>query len=619
MLLSKIIWTLPEQQQIDLLTFYADHLSVHTATDAQSLFKVFVKGKTLAQEDAMEDRMLLSDRVIDAYLNVIEKGIALCEKADVPLKNKQDQFWGSTTLGWYEADLATIAGCERINASHAARIANLLRSMTAKMPLEQFKIFGASSQAASAPRSGMSILSPLPRPIKHPSYKTAHIAFCANPAIDPDTLRKLIVPLMKHLEQEQQIYASSIANKGDGQLYAGSTCCTLVTAIINTIFKHRSEQPEVLMLLEELGWHSSRFLNGFESQLPHFSSLCQKLSNVENTIKENAIKDAKQRELADALNAQPAIASPQLLNAAYEQLGLNIQAAAPLRSPVKPNLIELDCDVLARCCAAVITDVSKRIMLINKGTMDDQLDYLVAYQQIRGNAVEMYLEMIDANLISPSTLRGTIRELFRAADAVSGPNSLESECSMPSVIKEIIKRQVVDMDFVFECLDKRRLYRAIHQVLLENKGVSSADLEKFIDQCNELGNQVDNGDIELDAGKQNAKAFFLAQLFMTMQNAIPMLLTKEYYPALLSGGAPSPASLGKLLEYASSMYMIDEGDLELFAMGGMEAICQHAGKEFSMAMSKMPDLNEKLITLLLQERMERTEAVALSHSKGRHI
>lgn len=614
MLLSKIIWTLPEQQQIDLLTFYADHLSVHTATDAQSLFKVFVKGKTLAQEDAMEDRMLLSDRVIDAYLNVIEKGIALCEEANVPLKSKQDQFGGGITLGWYEADLATIAGCQRLNANHTARIANLLRSMTAKMPLEEFEIFGASSQAASAPRSGMSISSPLPRPRKHPSYRMACIAFCANPAVDADTLRELIAPLMKHLELEQQIYASSMASKANGLLYAGSTCCTLVTAIMNTIFKHRSEQPEVLTLLEELGWHSTRFLNGFELQLPPFLSLCEKLSNVED-----AIKETRQRELADVVNAQPDIASPQLLNAAYEQLGLNIQAAAPLRSPVKPNLIELDCDVLARCCAAVITDVSKRIMLINKGAMDDQLDYLVAYQQIRGNAVEMYLEMIDANLMSPSTLRGTIRELFRAADAVSGPNSLESECSMPSVIKEIIKRQIVDMDFVFECLDKRRLYRAIHQVLLENKGVSSADLERFIDQCNELGNQVDNGDIELDAGKQNAKAFFLAQLFMTMQNAVPMLLTKEYYPALLSGGAPSPASLGKLLEYASSMYMIDEGDLELFAMGGMEAICQHAGKEFSMAMSKMPDLNEKLITLLLQQRMERTEAVALHHSKGRHI
>lgn len=614
MLLSKIIWTLPEQQQIDLLTFYADHLSVHTATDAQSLFKVFVKGKTLAQEDAMEDRMLLSDRVIDAYLNVIEKGIALCEEANVPLKSKQDQFGGGITLGWYEADLATIAGCQRLNANHTARIANLLRSMTAKMPLEEFEIFGASSQAASAPRSGMSISSPLPRPRKHPSYRMACIAFCANPAVDADTLRELIAPLMKHLELEQQIYASSMASKANGLLYAGSTCCTLVTAIMNTIFKHRSEQPEVLTLLEELGWHSTRFLNGFELQLPPFLSLCEKLSNVED-----AIKETRQRELADVVNAQPDIASPQLLNAAYEQLGLNIQAAAPLRSPVKPNLIELDCDVLARCCAAVITDVSKRIMLINKGAMDDQLDYLVAYQQIRGNAVEMYLEMIDANLMSPSTLRGTIRELFRAADAVSGPNSLESECSMPSVIKEIIKRQIVDMDFVFECLDKRRLYRAIHQVLLENKGVSSADLEKFIDQCNELGKQVDNGDIELDAGKQNAKAFFLAQLFMTMQNAVPMLLTKEYYPALLSGGAPSPASLGKLLEYASSMYMIDEGDLELFAMGGMEAICQHAGKEFSMAMSKMPDLNEKLITLLLQQRMERTEAVALHHSKGRHI
>ncbi|WP_323946805.1 hypothetical protein [Aeromonas hydrophila] len=614
MLLSKIIWTLPEQQQIDLLTFYADHLSVHTATDAQSLFKVFVKGKTLAQEDAMEDRMLLSDRVIDAYLNVIEKGIALCEEANVPLKSKQDQFGGGITLGWYEADLATIAGCQRLNANHAARIANLLRSMTAKMPLEEFEIFGASSQAASAPRSGMSISSPLPRPRKHPSYRMACIAFCANPAVDADTLRELIAPLMKHLELEQQIYASSMASKANGLLYAGSTCCTLVTAIMNTIFKHRSEQPEVLTLLEELGWHSTRFLNGFELQLPPFLSLCEKLSNVED-----AIKETRQRELADVVNAQPDIASPQLLNAAYEQLGLNIQAAAPLRSPVKPNLIELDCDVLARCCAAVITDVSKRIMLINKGAMDDQLDYLVAYQQIRGNAVEMYLEMIDANLMSPSTLRGTIRELFRAADAVSGPNSLESECSMPSVIKEIIKRQIVDMDFVFECLDKRRLYRAIHQVLLENKGVSSADLEKFIDQCNELGKQVDNGDIELDAGKQNAKAFFLAQLFMTMQNAVPMLLTKEYYPALLSGGAPSPASLGKLLEYASSMYMIDEGDLELFAMGGMEAICQHAGKEFSMAMSEMPDLNEKLITLLLQQRMERTEAVALHHSKGRHI
>lgn len=614
MLLSKIIWTLPEQQQIDLLTFYADHLSVHTATDAQSLFKVFVKGKTLAQEDAMEDRMLLSDRVIDAYLNVIEKGIALCEEANVPLKSKQDQFGGGITLGWYEADLATIAGCQRLNANHTARIANLLRSMTAKMPLEEFEIFGASSQAASAPRSGMSISSPLPRPRKHPSYRMACIAFCANPAVDADTLRELIAPLMKHLELEQQIYASSMASKANGLLYAGSTCCTLVTAIMNTIFKHRSEQPEVLTLLEELGWHSTRFLNGFELQLPPFLSLCEKLSNVED-----AIKETRQRELADVVNAQPDIASPQLLNAAYEQLGLNIQAAAPLRSPVKPNLIELDCDVLARCCAAVITDVSKRIMLINKGAMDDQLDYLVAYQQIRVNAVEMYLEMIDANLMSPSTLRGTIRELFRAADAVSGPNSLESECSMPSVIKEIIKRQIVDMDFVFECLDKRRLYRAIHQVLLENKGVSSADLERFIDQCNELGNQVDNGDIELDAGKQNAKAFFLAQLFMTMQNAVPMLLTKEYYPALLSGGAPSPASLGKLLEYASSMYMIDEGDLELFAMGGMEAICQHAGKEFSMAMSKMPDLNEKLITLLLQQRMERTEAVALHHSKGRHI
>lgn len=614
MLLSKIIWTLPEQQQIDLLAFYADHLSVHTATDAQSLFKVFVKGKTLAQEDAMEDRMLLSDRVIDAYLNVIEKGIALCEEANVPLKSKQDQFGGGITLGWYEADLATIAGCQRLNANHTARIANLLRSMTAKMPLEEFEIFGASSQAASAPRSGMSISSPLPRPRKHPSYRMACIAFCANPAVDADTLRELIAPLMKHLELEQQIYASSMASKANGLLYAGSTCCTLVTAIMNTIFKHRSEQPEVLTLLEELGWHSTRFLNGFELQLPPFLSLCEKLSNVED-----AIKETRQRELADVVNAQPDIASPQLLNAAYEQLGLNIQAAAPLRSPVKPNLIELDCDVLARCCAAVITDVSKRIMLINKGAMDDQLDYLVAYQQIRGNAVEMYLEMIDANLMSPSTLRGTIRELFRAADAVSGPNSLESECSMPSVIKEIIKRQIVDMDFVFECLDKRRLYRAIHQVLLENKGVSSADLEKFIDQCNELGKQVDNGDIELDAGKQNAKAFFLAQLFMTMQNAVPMLLTKEYYPALLSGGAPSPASLGKLLEYASSMYMIDEGDLELFAMGGMEAICQHAGKEFSMAMSEMPDLNEKLITLLLQQRMERTEAVALHHSKGRHI
>lgn len=624
MLLSKIIWTLPEQQQIDLLTFYASHINVHTATNRQSLFKAFSKGKALAQEDILEDRMLLSDKVIDAYLTVIESGIALCEENKVPLTTSQDAFGVSLQLGWYESDLVTIAGCQRINASHTTRIKNLLRGMTAQIPLEQYgafdinahvALFSNNANAMGSPRSGMSIVNSLATSKEPPSYRAAHVAFCSNPAVDVDTLRDLLKPLMTHLELEQQNYASSIEkNSNAGLVYIASTCGTLVAAMINAIIKHRNDESAVLKLLEEIGWYSSRFLNGFEVTVPSFAALCEQLSNIEREV-----DVAKQREVSE----QPVTVSQNLLNKAYEELGLYISVADPLRAIARPNLIDLDCDKLARCCVAAIYNISLNLTMISDGTLNEHMDCVVAYQHIRRKATDMYLEMLDTNLISQETIRKTIRELFLAVENAHRPNSLEfgfdKKYSILSVVDQVIKRQVVGMDFVFECLEEKRLYRSLYNVLLENKGLTSAELERFVDECNELGSRVDDGQIELDPGKQNAKAFFLTHLIAALQNCVPMLLTKEYYPSLLSGGAPSPASLGKLLEYASSMHMIDEGDLELFATGGMAAICQHTGKEFSMAMSKMPDLNEKLIALLLQERMEKTEAAALSHAMGRYI
>lgn len=624
MLLSKIVWTLPEQQQIDLLTFYASHISVHTATNRQSLFKAFSKGKTLAQEDILEDRMLLSDQVIDAYLTVIERGIALCEENKVPLTTCQDAFGISLRLGWYESDLVTIAGCQRLNASHTTRIKNLLRGMTAQIPLEQYGAFDIhanvafssnNANAMGSPRSGMSIVNSLTTLKEPPSYRAAHVAFCSNPAVDVDTLRDLLKPLMTHLELEQQNYASSIEkNSNTGLVYIASTCGTLVAAMINAIIKHRNDEPAALKLLEEIGWYSSRFLNGFDVTVPSFAALCEQLSNIEREV-----DAAKQREVSE----QPATVSQHLLNKAYEELGLYIRAADPLRATDKPNLTELNCDELAQCCVAAIYNASLKLTMINDGKLNEQMDFVSAYQQIRKNAADMYLEMLDANLISQEIMRKTIRELFLAAENAHWPNSLEfgfdTKYSIISVVDQVIKRQVVGMDFAFECLKEKRLYRSLYNVMLENKGVTSIELERFIDECNELGNQIDNGQIELAPDKQNAKAFLLNDLIIALQNCVPMLLTKEYYPALLSGCTPSSASLGKLLEYASSMYLVDAGDLELFAMGGMGEICQHTGKEFSMAMTKQPDLNEALITLLLQERMDKTEAAAPPHSMGRYI
>lgn len=117
MILHPVLHTLPEQQQIELLTHYANNI-IGTPN------KVF-KSIRLSQNELilhkLEDHMLSSDKVIDCYLDIIEKGIQHC------LGQKESELASAPQhYRWYEKDLATIVACHRLSPEHIKRIGCLL-------------------------------------------------------------------------------------------------------------------------------------------------------------------------------------------------------------------------------------------------------------------------------------------------------------------------------------------------------------------------------------------------------------------------------------------------------------------------------------------------------------
>ena len=559
--LSTAIYTLPEQQQLDLLRYHADNIGCHGEYSPTQVFAASKGNKFV------EDSMLVSDKVIDAYLDVIEKGIDYCVENNVSPINLINAYGIPVLNEWYERDLRTIASCPRLSPSHISRIHQLLSSIVNAVPIGK---------------------------LVTEVYMQVHVAFCCNHLVGKETLKPLLVNLARRTKEEMLQTDNSSGN--------GYVNGILLEKLVDGIRKKRFAEPDVINLIEEIGYDIGNTVRGLHHLNGKFSSLHSKMSDIKAMIAQGMAQGGYRAKV---------VSDDEIIEAMKT---FNYYEGNPVAELIAKNdcsLVDLDAtpDIFVDA-SILITGIAKRLSKNNGSSSADSEQTI--YIELMRRCTDLFFKLIDSGAANKVQVRAAARTIFTTIDNTALLDNACEEYSLLSTLDKIIKKGFIDAEFIKSATETKRLTKLHARAFHENPAISIDEMEYVIVSC--YSEYMLASDLHFVDGKNSHD-----QLYKFLAEATPVLLNKKYYPALLANQRVDIAGLANAFEMGLFLSLLDEGDIKLIAKAGMNEVCQATNGRYKITLASEPALNDIVTSLMLKERLEQVDVSPAPSSKRRQI
>lgn len=549
--LHPVIHTLPEQQQIDLLTYYANNI---IGEGKQMPNKVFKSGQISQDEfifHKLEDHMLGSDRVIDCYLDIIEKGIQHCINQKAPAMDPMASLGIAQYQGWYEKDLATIAACPRLSPEHIKRVGCLLGYLVDLVPIE------ATSAAM---------------------YGDCFSALAVNPIVNANTLKPQLEMLINRAQQQQAFLQGR-----DSECFLAAQ---VLRRVIGDICSKRSDDAEIISLLEHLGRQGKTYLTNVAKPALVVLNVFDLMGSAGNKIKM-------------AYKPDDQVTSEQLVSAVKT---FNYHHGDPRMAEFIVNNDRASTDDASHYFfdfLRLFNDAAIRLKQINAGANNGS--GIEVYKELMRRSGRFLIDLMASGSISKEHIQSAAQTILKTKGTSKDADAGLGLYSLIGMVDWIKKRGFLDSQFIIDSIESLQINKNHYCLLQENPSISISEINCVVsDVYSRFISGVESKNIPVMPAFYQYRPFLLA--------TVPMLLTAKYYPALLADKPMDVNGVVHAFEMGIYFSLFDEVDIKVMARAGMNDIYKAVKPNITKKIEENTAIHELVTGLLLQERLDQAES-----------
>lgn len=554
MILHPVIHTLPEQQQIDLLTHYANNIIGEVKQIPNKVFKsIRVSNKALISHK-LEDHMLSSDRVIDCYLDIIEKGIQHCVNHKEVAMDSMPSLGMPQYEGWYEKDLATIAACPRLSHEHIKRIRCLLGYLVDLVPIE------ATSAAM---------------------YGGCFSALAVNPMVDANSLKPQLEMLINRIQRQQAYFQNQ-----DAKCYLAAQ---VLKRVVSNILSKRSGNTEIISLVEHMGRQGKVYLTRFSKPASAVFDVFDFMENAGYKIKtacdfDNVVTNER---VAYAVKTFTLYSGSEEIVEAIEKN----ESANESRNDASHDFMIL---------LQLINATAIRLKQIEAGAIHGGPS-IYEYRELMRRSGRFLINLMASGSIEKNKIQDAAHDMLKTMSISKNADAGLGLYSLIGLVNWIKEHGFIDSLFIAESIKNSKCNEGYYSLLQENPLISISDMECMIlDVYSKFINGVNSQNIhEMEALTQRRHFLFAT---------VPMLLTAKYYPAILVDEPMDVNSVARAFEMGIYFSLFDEVDIKLMARAGMNDIYKAIKPDIMEKIEKNAATHELVTGLLLQGRLDQAES-----------
>lgn len=592
MIMHHCISTLSDSEQVRLIDFYADNLKYH---DLPS---------TSIMHEALKPSQLTSPSVIDAYLNAIYEGNRIVIEKNINLddhrfiKNGKGEINSNVT---FDNDLEVIAACESLSKSQQRKICNFLKDAATNCGLLTSISWDMHSKAYSQ--------------TYHPSannglYKKALGAFISNAFVDNDIITEIMEHLYSLMYREyKNLIPSILIIESDGNPeqddYYNSRICSLLSSCISSLcsklYKDLPHQALGSMKVISQKWHSLYL--SCDNKIQAIDSIFQGFNKFEGFIRKHETPVDKYVHSRTEL---------QLSALSFFEEDERVGLVKKYKSGVLPNddkniedLFVVSTQLLIEASRIAASDNDMSYALSNH---DDD-------EYISDEAIEHYNELIPACANTIIDLSTKYRHLSGAIEqaVLLLLEAHESDESLDVNIEDIIDEVSFRNDFYLELLHKKNVPLHLSRIISRSIDSDFSLNVRFINESkavlSELTNR--NGDLIEAANYQN--------IIEAQKEVLRQIFVKSYYPAFMMGRHVDVNVAAQHLSMAIELDIVDEIDIKAFSLAGLGKIIEVGSLQLKGALENNPTINEKVVGIILNERLATLKSHQSKATNKNHI
>ncbi|MFM5296713.1 hypothetical protein ACEUAI_21000 [Aeromonas veronii] len=554
MILHPVLHTLPEQQQIDLLTHYANNIIGEVKQIPNKVFKSIRVSHNALISHKLEDHMLSSDRVIDCYLDIIEKGIQHCVNHKEVAMDSMPSLGMPQYEGWYEKDLATIAACPRLSHEHIKRIRCLLGYLVDLVPIE------ATSAAM---------------------YGGCFSALAVNPMVDANSLKPQLEILINRIQRQQAYFQSQ-----DAKCYLAAQ---VLKRVVSNILSKRSSNTEIISLLEHMGRQGKAYLTRFSKPASAVFDIFDFMENAGHKINtacnfDNVVTNER---VAYAMKTFTLYSGSEEIVEAIEK---NDSANASGNDASHDFIILLQ----------LINATAIRLKQIEAGAIHGGPS-IYEYRELMRRSGRFFINLMASGSIEKNKIQDAAHDMLKTMSISKNADAGLGLYSLIGLVNWIKEHGFIDSLFIAEAIKNSKFNEDYYSLLQENPLISISDMEYMVlDIYSKFIDGVKSQNIhEMEALTQRRQFLFAT---------LPMLLTAKYYPALLADEPMDVNGVARAFEMGIYFSLFDEVDIKLMARAGINDIYKTIKPDIMEKIEKNAATHELVTGLLLQERLEQAES-----------
>ncbi|HDX8426132.1 TPA: hypothetical protein RQN23_000808 [Aeromonas veronii] len=554
MILHPVLHTLPEQQQIELLTHYANNIIGEVKQIPNKVFKSIRVSHNALISHKLEDHMLSSDRVIDCYLDIVEKGIQHCVNHKEVAMDSMPSLGMPQYEGWYEKDLATIAACPRLSHEHIKRIRCLLGYLVDLVPIE------ATSAAM---------------------YGGCFSALAVNPMVDANSLKPQLEILINRIQRQQAYFQSQ-----DAKCYLAAQ---VLKRVVSNILSKRSSNTEIISLLEHMGRQGKAYLTRFSKPASAVFDIFDFMENAGHKINtacnfDNVVTNER---VAYAMKTFTLYSGSEEIVEAIEKNDI---------ANASGNDASHDFIILLQ----LINATAIRLKQIEAGAIHGGPG-IYEYRELMRRSGRFFINLMASSSIEKNKIQDAAHDMLKTMSISKNSDAGLGLYSLIGLVNWIKEHGFIDSLFIAEAIKNSKFNEGYYSLLQENPLISISDMECMVlDIYSKFIGGVKSQNIhEMEALTQRRQFLFAT---------LPMLLTAKYYPALLADEPMDVNGVARAFEMGIYFSLFDEVDIKLMARAGINDIYKTIKPDIMEKIEKNAATHELVTGLLLQERLEQAES-----------
>ncbi len=563
MILHPVLHTLPEQQQIDLLTHYANNIISEGGQIPNKVFKSIRVSHNALISHKLEDHMLSSDRVIDCYLDIIEKGIQHCVNHKEVAMDSMPSLGIPQYEGWYEKDLATIAACPRLSPEHIKRIVCLLSYLVDLVPIE------ATSAAM---------------------YGNCFSALAVNPMVDANSLKPQLEILINRSQRQQAYFHGR-----DAECYLATQ---VLRRVVSNIISKRSSDTAVISLLEHMGRQGKVYLTRFAKPALAVFDVFDFMENAGCKIKtacdfDNVVTNER---VAYAMKT-------------FTLYSGSKEIVEAIKNNESPNASGNDASHDFMILLQLINATAIRLKQIEAGAIHGGPS-IYEYRELMRRSGRFLINLMASGSIEKNKIQDAAHDMLKTMSISKNADAGLGLYSLIGLVNWIKEHEFIDSLFIAESIKNSKCNEGYYNLLQENPLISISDMECMIlDIYSKFIDGVKSQNIhEMDALTHRRHFLFAT---------VPMLLTSKYYPALLVDEPMDVDGVARAFEMGIYFSLFDEVDIKLMARAGMNDIYNAIKPDIMEKIEKNAATHELVTGIILQDRLSKIDCDPSRINKSR--